>query len=145
MQQPSLDEKLKLASAMFGGTTAKAASAPRLSGITAHVLYEDETGTTGTVTLSDSAANYTFLDVICSTDEGRQSGTTRVYKPNGKAFEVSVGLVGANGYHSIWFGRYSVSGNTITPILNYRWGAAFNGTEQLDENTLNIITVIGYR
>lgn len=114
-------------------------------GLTATVLYSHATGTTGTVTLTDSAANYTFIDIISSTGEGRQSGTTRVYQPNGKTVEISTGLVGSNGYHGIFFGRYTVSGTSITPGLNYRWGANLNGTEANDANLLNIIAVIGYK
>lgn len=111
----------------------------------ARVLYSNTSGTTGTITLKETAANFTFIDIICSTGEGRASGMTRVYSPNGKTVEVSAGLVGGNGYHGIWFGRYAISGTSMTPSVNQMWTANLNGTESNTANSLIVIAVVGYR
>lgn len=129
----------------LGGETIAPNIAERFEKLEPVVLYYNASGTTGTVTLSSSAANFTYLDVIYGSGDGRTSGNTRVYSPNGKTVEISAGLVGSNGYHAIYFGRYAVSGTSITPSINQTWSANLNGTESNTANLLYVIAVIGYK
>lgn len=50
------------------------------------ILYENSSGTNGTVTLNNSAANYNYLEVIYIVDGGNMSyhNSSRVPHPNGK-------------------------------------------------------------
>lgn len=112
----------------------------------AKVLYSNSTGTTGTVTLSESAANFTFLDIIFGNGEGRVSGTTRVYSPNGKTAEISANLIGANGYASLYFARYTISGTSMTKSLNNTLSASLNGTWSVSTTgELYVLAVLGWK
>ena len=61
-------------------------------------LYNDETGTNGDVTLSDSAANYTYIKIYFrDNDNGRNS--VEIYSPNGTyASLMAVSPSGDNAY-----------------------------------------------
>lgn len=109
------------------------------------VLYSNASGTNGSVKLSQSAANYAYLDVIYGNGEGRTSGVTRVYQPDGKTVEMSANLVGDNGYASVYFARYAVSGVTLTRLLNNALSATLNGDWAVSTaGNLYITQVIGY-
>lgn len=47
------------------------------------VLYNDSAGSTGTITLSSSAANFTYLEIFYQ-DNDSYSYSTKIYQPNGK-------------------------------------------------------------
>lgn len=46
-------------------------------------LYNNTSGTTGNVTLSSSAANYSYLEIFFKTND--EYGSVKVYSPNGKS------------------------------------------------------------
>lgn len=128
-----------------GGTGATIATEARrnLDVMHAAYLYDNAEGTTGTVTLSDSAANYQILEIyyraiiygICS---------SRIAGPEGNN-----GLLTAIHMHNNaeWLKgtTVSISGATITPI-SYVTGWANNGDPLSSEalNNIYIIRVIGY-
>lgn len=111
----------------------------------AHVLYDNESGTTGTVALSQSTAYFEYIDIIYGNGEGRTCGLTRVFSPNGKVAELSAVLVGDNGWHAAYTIRYSISGRTLVPVFNNRVGSSLNGTEALATDALYCVAVVGYR
>ena len=81
------------------------------------VLYSDDSGTTGTITLSKSAANYTHMRIYYRDDGGR-CGTQEVYIPNGKTISLSV-LSGDSGQFFANHGAFTINGTTITPDSTY--------------------------
>lgn len=46
-------------------------------------LYNDSTGTSGTVTLSESAANFTYIEIFYRSND-LDFGSVKIYQPNGK-------------------------------------------------------------
>lgn len=77
------------------------------------VLYEDSEGTTGEITLSESIANFKYLEVFYGNGTKTLSGSTKA-------------LTSANGFclmtqttsnNTYWFNTavYSMSGSKITP------------------------------
>lgn len=110
------------------------------------VLYSNSTGTTGTVTLSETAANFTFLDIVFGNGDSRVSGVTRVYSPNGKTAEISANLIGANGYASLYFARYTISGTSMAKSLNNTLSASLNGTWAVSTSgELYVVAVLGWK
>lgn len=51
------------------------------------VLYNNTSGTTGTVTLSQSAANFTYLEIFFNC-QGNACSSVKVYSPNGKKVQL---------------------------------------------------------
>lgn len=52
-------------------------------------LYSTSTGNIGTVTLSESAANFTYLEIFYADNNSRQPNSVRIYSPNGKYVSLS--------------------------------------------------------
>lgn len=52
-------------------------------------LYSSSDGTTGTITLSESAANFTYLEIFYTDNNGREVDSVRAYSPNGKYITLS--------------------------------------------------------
>lgn len=52
-------------------------------------LYSTSTGNIGTVTLSESAANFTYLEIFYTDNNNRQPNSVRIYSPNGKYVTLS--------------------------------------------------------
>ena len=114
------------------------------------VLYDNASGTNAAITLSDSAANYEYIDVYYGKLDGTSGGYayTRVYNPNGKrvVFQqvntppynvqiiTSKILINANSV------TWDVRGMTLT--YNVQTGAWSYGGE---ENRQLIYRVVGYR
>ena len=110
-------------------------------------LYDNNSGTTGTVTLSESVANFSYLE-IAYTKNGQIYSTGKIPSPNQKKIHLQIGQ---------WFGSVNsvqmgyeaciVSGTSITRgtyyFMNTSTGggvSAGNGT-----NDIAIIKVTGYR
>ena len=81
-------------------------------GINGEVLYSSSSGTSGTVTLSDSAANYDYL-VIYFRNYNDRFSSIKIYSPNEKTTALEL-----NDHNSSqeWFSRgciATISGSTI--------------------------------
>lgn len=78
------------------------------------VLYYNATGTTGTVTLSASANNYTYMRIYFRKSSGENScGSVDVYSPNGKRVNLTIFEPDSS---ALWFASrtVSISGTSIT-------------------------------
>jgi hypothetical protein len=106
------------------------------------VLYNNTTGTYGTVTLSESAANFSMIEIIAGwSDVIAQS--INVYAPNGKVADISALVPGTNGA-TLGRSRCTISGTTIKQAYNQKVTAAGASWSQA-ENAVYIKTVIGHR
>lgn len=113
-----------------------------LSSVTPVELYNDATGTTGTVNLSETSANYTYLEIFYRQAQYTSIySSVKVYKPNGK--QVSLVAIQADGNGAGIASAYvSISGNKITKVAsNVYWT---NGGNQ-NTNVIYITRVIGYK
>lgn len=111
-----------------------------------YVLYNNTTGTAGDVTLSDSASNYSYLEVFYynASNDGRMS--QKIYSPNGNT--LTLNIIYDNGTNCFFFVKhYSISGTTMTAGTEFRWRIATSGNPQRATTSTNITIyrVVGYK
>lgn len=107
-------------------------------------LYSNSTGTNGTVTLSKTAADYSYLEVFIKFMEGTgHIKSVKIPNPNGKAFQESFLLKESNNSAStVYFKNWAISGTSITTSTGGAWGSSgWVG----DYNNIYIVKVLGYR
>lgn len=109
-------------------------------------LYENSTGTTSTVTLSETSANFTYLDIYyysvpsASTSTIRY-GYTRVYAPNGKTVTLANTVYWSN-YLEITNRTIVISGTSITNASNEQAQFRFtNGSSPSRSSTSSLIYI----
>lgn len=108
----------------------------------AKVLFDNMGGTIGTVPLSESAANFTYMEIICMRDNWEYSSGLIAY-PNGQLVNLTTTQYYAgDGYGYLYPKQVLISGNNIT--VNYNKVCSMSGFVG-DDNTNKIIKVIGYR
>lgn len=108
-------------------------------------LYNNTTGTTGTVTLSQTAANFTYIDIFYKQQDNYFS-FVRIYSPNNKMATLhGVASWDADTYYSNK--NVTISGTQITNKYNSTWyitpstGAA--GVSM--QNKITIVRVDGWK
>lgn len=111
--------------------------------ISGNVLYNSASGTAGTVTLSDSAENYTYLEIFYRSSGDNACGSVKVFSPNGKLVHLGAIHYVAD-YDYAKFALVSVSGPMITFSQNYQIILKNNGSEYSAENAIFITRVVGY-
>lgn len=131
-------------------TTSKYIDLPNYSGtvqLEPVKLYENATGTTGTVTLSETAANFTYLDIYYYTSHG--SGSTpkrmshvRVYDPDGQKVALTNTVYWSNEL-LISQSQIDISGKSITRLSNEQ--AQFKLTTNAVSRTATTTNIYIYR
>ena len=108
-------------------------------------LYNNTSGTTGTVTLSQTAANFNYLEIFFTDNNDYDRGSVRVYAPNGKQAALCLVEAGDDSTY-IRRTRVSISGTSITignkGYIRYyssKWDYVY-GT-----NYIKIVRVVGYK
>jgi hypothetical protein len=107
------------------------------------VLYNSASGTAGTVTLSDSVENYTYLEIFYRSSGDNACGSVKVFSPNGKLVHLGTIHYIAD-YDYAKFALVSVSGAMITFSQNYQITLKNNGSTYSAENAIYITRVVGY-
>lgn len=107
------------------------------------VLYNSASGTAGTVTLSDSVENYTYLEIFYRSSGDNACGSVKVFSPNGKLVHLGTIHYIAD-YDYAKFALVSVSGSMITFSQNYQIVLKNNGSTYSSENAIFITRVVGY-
>ena len=107
------------------------------------VLYDNPSGSSDNITLSDSASNYSCIEIFY---EGAYNyNSTRIFNPNGKSAYLFAGWFNNNSSGNIKIANVNISGTSITKI-NY---AALNYSSQnayaTEENAILIRKVVGYK
>lgn len=111
--------------------------------INGKVLYNSASGTAGTVTLSDSAENYTYLEIFYRSSGDNACGSVKVFSPNGKFVHLGTIHYIAD-YDYAKYALVSVSGSMITFSQNYQIILKSNGSTYSAENAIYITRVVGY-
>ena len=111
--------------------------------ISGNVLYNSAGGTAGTVTLSDSAENYTYLEIFYRSSGDNACGSVKVFSPNGKLVHLGTIHYVAD-YDYAKFALVSVSGKMITFSQNNLIILKNNGSTYSAENAIFITRVVGY-
>lgn len=83
------------------------------------------TGTNGTVTLAESAANFAYFIVVVGFSDTGAGGTIVVPSPNGKTVDVGQNTAGSS-YGAVNRVRYKISGTAMTVVsgTNYQYSVA---------------------
>lgn len=110
-------------------------------------LYNNTSGTTGTITLSQTAANFAYLDISFLSNRGYTS-TCRVMNPNGKnTFHSCIDIFTASSVMQFVFIMLTISGTSVTlknnayVNLNHGSGSHVGGIS----NTIKVIKILGYK
>lgn len=111
--------------------------------LSGNVLYNSVSGTAGTVTLSDSVENYTYLEIFYRSSGDNACGSVKVFSPNGKLVHLGTIHYIAD-YDYAKFALVSVSGSMITFSQNYQITLKNNGSVYSAENAIFITRVVGY-
>lgn len=111
--------------------------------VSGKVLYNSASGTAGTVTLSDSVENYTYLEIFYRSSGDNACGSVKVFSPNGKLVHLGTIHYVAD-YNYAKFALVSVSGSMITFSQNYQIVLKNNGSTYSAENAIFITRVVGY-
>lgn len=107
------------------------------------VLYNSASGTAGTVTLSDSVENYTYIEIFYRSSGDNACGSVKVFNPNNKLVHLGTIHYIAD-YDYAKFALVSVSGSMITFNQNYQITLKNNGSTYSAENAIYITRVVGY-
>ncbi|MBQ8528992.1 MAG: hypothetical protein IJ459_04570 [Clostridia bacterium] len=109
------------------------------------VLYESAAGSTGQITLSASSANYRYLEIYFTDNNGKSGGYTKVWNPAGKTVCLHIQEAG-----STIFSRqtlYHISGTTMAPDTTtasyFKMTSAGAVTTSIGTNYIKIVRVIG--
>ncbi len=107
------------------------------------VLYENASGSNGNITLSDSAANYQYLEIFYRNNNNFHK-SVKIYEPNGKTVSLDFDVGSAS---AVWVqtGCRAINGNSITITANrgQQINIRANTTQSADE-TCYITRVVGY-
>lgn len=94
-------------------------------------LYDQTGGSDGTILLSDSTANYSYIEIFFIDNVAKGSGSIKIARPNGKYADLSlIEASQTNKRTYIRRTRYEISGNTLTPDTTYA------GYVQIDDTTI---------
>lgn len=105
------------------------------------VLYNNSSGTNGTITLSTSAAKFNYLEVFFTDNNGRGGGYVKVYSPNGKTVDLSI--IEACESSSTYFRRtaYTISGTSMTPSSTRAGYVSITGSTVAHSSGTNYIKI----
>ena len=107
------------------------------------VLYNNTSGTTGTATLSETAANFQYLEIFYS--KGGIYNSVKVYSPNNKKASLIIGYLNSSADAQLQLAKVTISGTQITRdtsgYINFGTTTHSMGTG----TEVAIYRVLGYR
>lgn len=115
------------------------------------ILYNNTSGTTGTVTLSETSANFNYLEIFYGKTGYANKiiyGNTKIYSPNGKMGNLSLFYRATNTVNQYIYADVTISGTSITKTyygsMNYSTSGSL-GSASISDNSIVIYKVVGYR
>lgn len=106
-------------------------------------LYNNTNGTTGTVTLSETSANFAYLDIWFKGNNGTID-FVRIFAPNGKS--INLHTANSDGTHAwLQFNVCSISAKSITRQGKYELSAYGSGIDGLYTANVYIVRVDGWK
>jgi hypothetical protein len=110
-------------------------------------LYDNSTGTLGTVSLSQTAANFTYLKIYYKKDNVFCSAT--IYSPNGKKANLAISYVATSTIVQDCCKVVNISGTSITKtsegFINQAVGGQAGTGASTTNNELYIVRVEGWK
>lgn len=127
-----------------------------------YVLFNSENGTASNITLSDSAENYTYLEIYLKNLYNECDYYFKVYKPNGKVCKLNYLEISSNKQTTaqavyenshLFSYPFKINGTSITRIAGqtsdtsqYSSGlVALNGTYKEADCRISFLRVVGYK
>ena len=108
------------------------------------VLYNNSTGTTGNITLSETSANFTYLEIYYRNADNEYD-MTKVVNPNGKR----ASLKSLHYYDNViytYMKCLDISGTSMNKNDTYSGGGYYGGAMGVQNNdTIYIMRVVGYK
>lgn len=119
------------------------------AGTEEHVLYENDSGSNGTITLSASLTHYRYIEIYFVDNNGKSGGYTKVWSPNGKT--VCLNIVETSSATSVMSRQtmYTLSGTAMTPKTDVAGYLQFNPSTKVISNSpvgtnyIKIVRVVG--
>lgn len=115
------------------------------------VLFDKTTSNTGNITLSETAANFKYLEIFFTDNNGLTGGYSKVYSPQGKTVCLSIIEPAASTRTYIRRSWYSISGQTMSLhtasagyVDIYTDTTTRIPTHSTGTNYLKIVRVVGY-
>ena len=108
------------------------------------VLYDNEAGSNDNITLSDSASNYKYLEILYRNNNNLFK-SVKVYQPNGKNVNLDIVIGSAN---TMWIQSATrhINDNTITKVSNRGMQCNIKQISSMEIiEYLYIVRVIGYK
>lgn len=106
-------------------------------------LYTNDSGSNGTIALSDSAANYEFIEIFYK-DDINQYTSTKIYQPNGKKITLFMSVVNPNNSQTfVQSSCKEISGTSITHLKASE--VRIDSHSANTSNYIYIVKVIGYK
>lgn len=106
-------------------------------------LFDNSSGTTGTVTLNETSANFSYIEII-STSAGEYYSSGKIPAPNNKNVALSSIHWDSTGYY-LFSKKIAISGTSITVAHSKSHFTTGNDGSIGDYNYNKIVKVIGYR
>ncbi len=106
------------------------------------ILYDNNTGTNGTVSLAETAANFTFMFIGFRTNESEYDGLF-VRSPNGKKVTMVSCDVAATNIN-LKCKTMTISGTSMTTVSGSTVHASINNSAQSNSNYIYITHVVGF-
>lgn len=110
------------------------------------VLYNNATGTVGTITLSQTAANFTFLKIYYrKNNQNKSYGSVTIYSPNGKTATITHTFYSGNTYGIYVQSRdVLINGTSITKVRE-GWEYIYNDRYNTTSDDIYIVRVEGWK
>lgn len=112
------------------------------------VLYDNSSGTTGTVTLSVNASNFKYIDIFYSHDPASFGyKSVRLHSPNGKTAGLDL-VEGQGPYMATYVAHVAVNGTSVSFSRGNGmsiYGVNFTLAGFVQANEIKIYKVVGYR
>ena len=110
-------------------------------------LYTNASGNGGTVSLSATSGNYSYLEILFFNTISSEYKSLRVYSPNGKSFRLNHIDNESNTVVRTFHTKYTISGTSITKGVNYYSYIINGGTLGTVTNTnyFKIVQVLGWK
>ena len=115
------------------------------AGTEEYVLYENSSGSATAITLNASVANYRYIEIYYTDNNGKGQGYTKIWNANNKVAHLQLQEAGSNPYFRQT--AYSIVGTSITPEIStasyVRVSTAGAVTTSIGTNYIKIVRVIG--
>ena len=115
-------------------------------------LYNNTSGTTGTVTLSETSANFTYIEIFygkkSDIDSQVKYNSLRVYSPNGKRANLVLFHRATDTVMQLIGATITISGTSVTKNYYHSENFYTNGTiggGSASDNTISIFRIDGYK